>query len=110
MSGLEARIAEVIAQHQITTGMQVASGATCRCGAWSETLPRTRPAGMPWLVWHQSAMLAPVIAEAKAEALREAADEVERIDPAWDSALFVDGSYHPLPDWLRTRADNLEAS
>lgn len=52
---------------------------------------------------------APIIAaQAKAEALREAADAVEVIDPAWDSALYVDGAYHPLPDWLRARAATVE--
>lgn len=47
-------------------------------------------------------------AQAKAEALREAADAVEAIDPAWDSALYVDDAYHPLPDWLRARAATIE--
>lgn len=46
--------------------------------------------------------------QAKAEALREAADAVEAIDPAWDSALYVDGAYHPVPDWLRARAATIE--
>lgn len=46
----------------------------------------------------------------RAEALRELADEVERIDPAWDSALFVDGSYHPLPDWIRNLADKMASA
>lgn len=55
-------------------------------------------------------------AEAKAEALREAADEVERIDPEWDSALWIadptserGGAYHPVETWLRERADRLAA-
>lgn len=47
-------------------------------------------------------------AEVKAEALREAAEEVHRIDPHWDSALCIDGIYHPIPDWLRARADEVE--
>ena len=55
-------------------------------------------------------------AEVKAEALREAADEVERIDPEWDSALWIadptserGGAYHPVETWLRERADRLAA-
>ena len=44
----------------------------------------------------------------QAQVLREAADAVEAIDPAWDSALYVDGAYHPLPDWLRARANSIE--
>lgn len=48
---------------------------------------------------------APFIA---AQSLRETADAVESIDPAWDSALYVDGAYHPLPDWLRARAATIE--
>ena len=49
-----------------------------------------------------------IAAQAKVEALREAADAVEAIDPAWDSALYVDGAYHPVPDWLRARAATIE--
>lgn len=54
---------------------------------------------------------APIIAaQAKAEALREAAEAVEVIDPSWDSALYVDGAYHPVPDWLRARAATIEST
>ncbi|MFC8732162.1 hypothetical protein ACFT5B_06870 [Luteimicrobium sp. NPDC057192] len=70
--------------------------------------------------------LAQVRAEARregaVEALREAADETLRIDPHWDSALWLadkvwtdgvgdlrTGQYVPVPDWLRDRADRIEA-
>ncbi|MFC9934599.1 hypothetical protein [Glutamicibacter sp. NPDC127525] len=48
-----------------------------------------------------------VRAEAKAEALREAADEINQIDPSWNSALWIEppGHYVPLPEWLRERAN-----
>lgn len=55
-------------------------------------------------------------AEVRAQALRDAADEVERIDPQWDSALWISeaddergGTYWPMPHWLRARADQIEA-
>ena len=48
-----------------------------------------------------------VAGRAGAQALRDAADDVERIDPEWDSALCIDGTYNPVPDWLRARADAL---
>lgn len=52
--------AEVLAQHQATTGMQVASGTTCRCGYWTgnERPGSTRPAGLQGLIWHQAQVLA----------------------------------------------------
>jgi hypothetical protein len=53
-------MAAVIAAHQPTTGMQVASGVTCHCGYWngSERAGIDRPVGLQGLIWHQSQMLA----------------------------------------------------
>ena len=52
-----------------------------------------------------------------AKALREAADDAHHIDPEWESALWIahhrkerGGVYVPVPDWLRERADRIEAS
>lgn len=45
--------------------------------------------------------------KAKQEALREAADEINQIDPSWNSALWIEpsGHYVPMPEWLRDRAN-----
>ena len=53
-------MAEVLREHQMTTGMQVASGVTCRCGYWNgdERPGVDRPPGFTGLIWHQSQMLA----------------------------------------------------
>lgn len=49
-------IARIIAAHQPTTGMAVASGVTCRCGYWNgaERAGIDRPAGLQGLMWHQA--------------------------------------------------------
>ena len=54
------RIGAILREHQPTSGMQVASGVTCRCGYWtSEERPGvTRPVGYSGLVWHQAQMIA----------------------------------------------------
>ena len=73
------QIAEVIRAHQPTTGMSVASGVTCQCGYWNggERAGVDRPPGYQGLQWHQAQMLSAagfgLVADAKAEALREAA-------------------------------------
>lgn len=54
-----------------------------------------------WLAEHD--------AQVAAQALRDTADAVEVIDPAWDSALCIDRMYHPVPEWLRARADRIAA-
>jgi hypothetical protein len=76
-------MAEVIRDHQPTTGMSVASGVTCRCGYWNgnERAGVDRPAGFQGLIWHQgqeleAAGFGPVKA-AKAEAWDEGYDEAE---------------------------------
>jgi hypothetical protein len=56
----ELDIAEIIAttirDHSLTTGMQVASGSTCRCGYWNgnERAGKDRPVGCGGLTWHQA--------------------------------------------------------
>ena len=54
------RIGAILREHQPTSGMQVASGVTCRCGYWTgEERPGvTRPVGYSGLVWHQAQMIA----------------------------------------------------
>lgn len=53
-------LAEIIAisirDHRTTTGMQVASGETCRCGYWNgnERAGTDRPVGCGGLIWHQA--------------------------------------------------------
>ena len=53
-------VARVLAEHQPTTGMSVASGVTCRCGYWNgnEVGGKTRPVGYQGLQWHQAEMIA----------------------------------------------------
>ena len=54
------RIGAILREHQPTSGMQVASGVTCRCGYWTgEERPGvTRPVGYSGLMWHQAQMIA----------------------------------------------------
>ena len=54
------RIGAILREHQPTSGMQVASGVTCRCGYWTgEERPGvTRPVGYSGLAWHQAQMIA----------------------------------------------------
>jgi len=49
-------VANTLRQHQMTTGMQVAMGVTCRCGYWTgnERAGQTRPVGFSGLTWHQA--------------------------------------------------------
>lgn len=101
MSDIEARIAEVLAGHiERKTLDDYCDG--CSCG-WKAGLADAHEE-------HAAAMLAPVIGEAKAEALREAADKFQRGD--WFNV--IDGNAHVkigngqrVTDWLRTRADKL---
>jgi hypothetical protein len=59
-SELDIDLAEIIAttirDHSLTTGMQVASGSTCRCGYWNgnERAGKDRPVGCGGLTWHQA--------------------------------------------------------
>lgn len=50
------QIARILSAHQPTTGMQVSSGVTCRCGYWNgnERAGVDRPAGCSGLTWHQA--------------------------------------------------------
>ncbi|MDQ1053190.1 hypothetical protein QE394_001118 [Arthrobacter sp. SORGH_AS 212] len=83
-------IAEVLIEHQRQ------SSSACLCG-WSE-LGRSHPG-------HQAAALSAAgfgpVQEAKAQALRDAADNVVEIDGRPDYAAR---------DWLRARADKQAAS
>lgn len=103
MSGM----AEVLAAHQPTTGMQVASGVTCRCGYWNgeERAGIDRPAGLQGLIWHQSQMLTAAgfgpVREAKAVALVEAADELAR---STVSDPLGKATFENYAEWLRARA------
>jgi hypothetical protein len=55
-----AAVAQVLAEHQPTTGLAVASGVTCRCGYWNgvEVPGKTRPVGYSGLMWHQAEQIA----------------------------------------------------
>lgn len=51
---------------------------------------------------------------AEAAALRAAAEDVERLDPTWEAAIWVPkteaprgGYYYPIHDWLTARADRI---
>jgi len=54
--GLAGVLGQALREHQLTTGMSVTSGATCRCGYWSgnEVGGKTRPVGYQGLQWHQA--------------------------------------------------------
>lgn len=56
-------LARVLAEHQPTTGMSVASGVTCRCGYWNgnEVGGKTRPVGYQGLQWHQAEQIAALL-------------------------------------------------
>lgn len=64
MNPLAVTIAEVLRNHEQTTGMQVAMGTTCKCGYWTgnEEPGRTRPVGYQGLTWHQAEVIAALIA------------------------------------------------
>lgn len=106
MSDLEARIAEVLTEHD--PHFPFDDGAThCDCGQWRDDSCMQDINHR----LHVAAMLAPVIAEAKVEALREAADKFQRGD--WFNV--IEGNAHVkvgngqrVTEWLKARADNLE--
>lgn len=62
-------IGDVLRQHQLTTGMAVASGHTCQCNYWTgrERPGRTRPVGYQGLQWHQSQAIAAALTHSGAE-------------------------------------------
>jgi hypothetical protein len=80
MSTMADIIAATINAHGLTTGMQVASGHTCRCGYWNgeEVAGVTRPAGMYGLTWHQAQMVAEELTKAGYGSIREARDQRDR--------------------------------
>jgi len=104
MSTLEARIAEVLAVHAAKRPWSDAGVMRCSCTErfvaeyvhQLDALHRT----------HLAAALAPVIAEAQAEALREAAGAY---GPAQISGFFP-GRDGYTKAWLNHRADQLEGS
>lgn len=91
MGDVRRDLAEALAAHQTTRGMRVSMGWTCACGWWSPDQSR------PLILAHQVDALMPVVErivrEAKAEALRGAADG-ERDIGGWAAA-----------ERLRARAD-----
>lgn len=106
MSTLETRIAEVLAasdaEHSVKKAEQMNTDYPhfwCSCGV--QTIGRGK---FPEHVRQATAAaLAPVIAEAQAEALREAADTLE-------GGLAVPGipkNLYTFRTWLRARADKL---
>lgn len=97
MSTLEARIAEVLAGHQKeSTGMTFGSPDRCYCGQEVHT-PKGDADVMDRKIGafaaHQAAMLAPVIAEAKAEALEWYVEAVERVDEVIAGNEVRDGGW-----------------
>ncbi|OIH81931.1 hypothetical protein BLJ79_21460 [Arthrobacter sp. UCD-GKA] len=119
MTTLEARIAEVLAEHHIVYWGRCKCGTVVAVDSSRETGDQLRE----HLASVTAAMLAPVIREAKVEALREAVSDFEsfigvgefaelskrgplpwgHIEEAWESQ-------GPYMDWLRNRADSLDAS
>ena len=90
-------IANTLRQHQVTRGMRVASGVTCRCGYWTgnEKAGKTRPVGCSGLTWHQAVEIDRALAihdaEARQAVLVEVAewlegmrDDVSTHDVCWD--------------------------
>ena len=63
--GLVEALGRALREHQPTTGMSVAMGATCRCGYWNgdEDGGKTRPVGYQGLQWHQANVQADVVRE-----------------------------------------------
>ena len=101
-AGIEAALAAGLAAHRLT--WRTSTLAVCTCGQWSgydvaqgkldAPVRRAHDA-------HQAAALLPVVTQAQAEALREAADAMGR-------AARDGGSHwraHAWANWLRARAD-----
>lgn len=95
MSGDETAglIANLLREHQPTTGMQVASGVTCKCGYWNgvEIPGHNRPAGFTGLLWHQAQVMADELVRlqraentVKAEALQLLELFVDDEECRWD--------------------------
>lgn len=124
MSGdVGAEVAAVLAT-ALHSGVCGPSGDVC---CWTEELDRCADADLAGLAQHLADALAPLIAvrveAAKAEALREAADEMVRLETksTWDlkaacergsrnTAYYVgmDDAYSHAGDILRVRADALD--
>lgn len=104
---LETRIAEILSAHDFRIKEEVGAHVgvktiVCNCGN-RYGLGESHRA-------HQAAALAPVIAEAKAEALRKAADKFQTGD--WFNVIQGNahvkiGNGQRVTDWLRARADKL---
>lgn len=117
MSDLKTRIAETLAEHKAIglRGMglhPIGITATCKCGV-------EVPGGPEGMRAHQAAELDPLIAEAQAEALREAADSLDAhadknertaVRTAWGTRANLNGTYWAVrrvritARWLRARA------
>lgn len=75
---IEEEIRDILRDHQLARGMQVASGATCQCGYWNgdERGGHNRPVGYQGLQWHQTSLIMEVVRGARAGVLLEVAKEL----------------------------------
>ncbi|MDT0171048.1 hypothetical protein [Pseudarthrobacter sp. BRE9] len=112
------QIAEVIRAHQPTTGMSVASGVTCRCGYWNgdERAGVDRLPGYQGLQWHQAQALSAagfgLVADAKAEALGEAAERFKQRSDTYHNTMqeMTASKEYGLEDIVRYGAYSAEAN
>lgn len=133
----QASVVEVLRAHRYTWHEGPGAGFRCRCDGWTDGSLWHHQADMlaaAGLLASGPTLPVGPTRESEAEhaamcgayeagrrdglvaALREAATEVEQIDPEWDSALWVrgaasprGGAYVPVPDWLQERAARIEA-
>src|SRR5690606_31511542 len=85
MSDLEARIAEVLEEHDFDPSRLISSIVACTCDEWALDLPQGRSryaAHREHVAERIAALLAPALAEGKVTALRQAAEEVGAWGPA----------------------------
>ena len=109
------QIAKVLAEHQkVSMGMTSGSPDTCRCGERiyperNHDIEVTHRRDVAFAA-HQAAVLAPLFAEARAEALREAAQQLDAdaSDSSYREEESVTQAQLDAATWLRTRATHIE--
>jgi len=103
-------IQEILTAHQIGSFSSDGHNRVMTCSGCREQLTGQGLSLDEIIRAHVAEVLDKHMAEQEATALEEAADEIDRIDPAWDSALWIEPQSHyvPLPEWLRERANQIK--
>ena len=104
-------IANTLRQHQVTRGMRVASGVTCRCGYWTgnEKAGKTRPVGFSGLTWHQAVEIDRALAVHDAEARQAVLGEVAEWHEEKERIHWIKARETPDGTNSRQRLDLIES-